>query len=224
MITVRHSADLDPETIESVAFGGQPLRLHPELLEELRRSHAEMEGALADGRRVYGVNTGMGYLAGKGLRGLEREKHQRNLLVGRAVGSPPFLPAQEVRALLAARLINLTSPHTGATPELCGFVVDRLNDGFVPAVPRGGVGCAGEVIPSRTPSRPLSGLVRSSGQTGWRATRRWRWPSAGSRLRAGAEGGDLAPRGLPRDDRAGRLEAALGQDPVRQLLASAAAR
>ncbi len=147
MITIRHAADLDLGTIEGVAFGGQPLRLHSELLEELRRSHAEMEGALADGRRVYGVNTGMGYLAGKGLRGLERERHQRNLLIGRAVGSPPFLPAQEARALLAARLINLTSPRTGATPELCSFVVDRLNDGFVPAVPRGGVGCAGEVIP-----------------------------------------------------------------------------
>lgn len=147
MITIRNAADLDLETIEDVAFEGQPLRLHPGLLEELRSSHAEMEGALADGRRVYGVNTGMGYLAGKGLRGLEREKHQRNLLLGRAVGSPPFLPAPEVRALLAARLINLTSPHTGATPGLCRFVVDRLNDGFVPAVPREGVGCAGEVIP-----------------------------------------------------------------------------
>ncbi len=146
MITIRRAADLDLKTIEDVALGGRPLRLHPELLEELRRSHADMEGALVDGRRVYGVNTGMGYLAGKGLRGLEREKHQRNLLVGRAVGSPPFLPAQEARALLAARLINLTSPHTGATPELCRFVVDRLNDGFVPAVPREGLGCAGEII------------------------------------------------------------------------------
>lgn len=33
------------------------------------------------------------------------------------------------------------------TPDLCSFIVDRLNDDFVPAVPRRGIGCAGEVIP-----------------------------------------------------------------------------
>jgi histidine ammonia-lyase len=147
VITIRRSSDLDLETIEDIAFGRQPLRLHPELLSELRRSHGEMVDALSRGQRVYGVNTGMGYLAGTDLRGPELERHQRNLLLGRAVGSPPYLPPEEVRAMMAARLINLTSGYTGVTPELCSFVVDRLNDGFVPAVPRGGVGSAGEVIP-----------------------------------------------------------------------------
>ena len=147
MITIRRPADLDLQTIEDVAFGGQPLRLDPELLEELRRSHDEMVAVLSRGGRVYGVNTGMGYLAGTDLRGVELERHQRNLLLGRAVGSPLYLPAEEVRALMATRLINLSSGYTGATPELCQFLVDRLNDGFVPAVPRGGVGSAGEVIP-----------------------------------------------------------------------------
>ena len=147
MITIRHSSDLDLETIEDIAFRDQPLRLHPELLEELGRSHEGMAAALSNGQRVYGVNTGMGYLAGTGLRGPELKRHQRNLLLGRAVGSPPYLPAEEVRALMAARLINLTSGYAGVTPDLCRFLVDRLNDGFTPAVPCGGFGGAGEVIP-----------------------------------------------------------------------------
>ena len=46
-----------------------------------------------------------------------------------------------------ARLGNLVSGHAGVGPELCRFLVDRVNDGFVPAVPRRGIGCAGEVIP-----------------------------------------------------------------------------
>ena len=147
MISIRHSTDLDPETIEEIAFEHQPVELHPELLEELRRSHEEMVTALVEGRRVYGVNTGMGYLANTDLSGAELKRHQRNLLLGRAVGSPPYLPVDEARALMAARLINLTSGYAGVTPELCRFLVDRLNDGFVPAVPRGGAGSAGEVIP-----------------------------------------------------------------------------
>ena len=147
MIEIRRPADLSPETIEAIAYRDEPLGFHPELLEELRRSHDEMVAALSGGQRVYGVNTGLGYLAGTDLRGVELERHQRNLLLGRAVGSPPYLPAGEARALMAVRLINLCSGYAGATPELCRFLVDRLNDGFVPAIPRGGVGSAGEVIP-----------------------------------------------------------------------------
>ncbi|MBA2714453.1 MAG: aromatic amino acid lyase [Rubrobacteraceae bacterium] len=133
--------------MEAIAFRDEPLGLHHELLEELRRSHDEMVAALSGGQRVYGVNTGLGYLAGTDLRGVELGRHQRNLLLGRAVGSPPYLPAGEARALLAVRLINLCSGYAGVTPELCRFLVDRLNDGYVPAVPRGGAGSAGEVIP-----------------------------------------------------------------------------
>ena len=147
MITIRHSTDLTPKTIEDIAYGYRRVQLNPDLLEELRRSHEEMVAALASGRRVYGVNTGMGYLVGTNLREAELARHQRNLLLGRAVGSPPYLPAEEARALMAARLNNLTSGYAGVTPELCQFLVDRLNDGFVPAVPRSGIGSAGEVIP-----------------------------------------------------------------------------
>ncbi len=145
-------------TIEDIAYGDKPLQLHPELVEGLRRSHEETVTALSGGQRVYGVNTGMGYLAGTHLREVDLERHQRNLLLGRAVGSPPYLPAEESRALMAARLINLTSGYAGATPELCQFLVDRLNDGFVPAVPRGGVGSAGEVIPLSHAFQTLIGV------------------------------------------------------------------
>src|SRR4029450_13905316 len=54
----------------------------------------------------------------------------------------------EGRAPLVARLGNLISGHAGVGPELCQFLVDRVNDGFVPAVPRRGVGCAGAGSPT----------------------------------------------------------------------------
>ena len=45
----------------------------------------------------------------------------------------------------------------GVGPELCRFLVDRVNDGFIPAVPRHGVGCAGEVIPLAHAFQTLAG-------------------------------------------------------------------
>ena len=52
MIEIRRPADLNLRTIEDIAYGGKPLRLHPELVEELRRSHEETVAALSGGQRV----------------------------------------------------------------------------------------------------------------------------------------------------------------------------
>ncbi|MGH3088368.1 MAG: aromatic amino acid lyase, partial [Rubrobacteraceae bacterium] len=147
VITLRHPHDITLETVEAVAYGRQPLAIHAELLESVRRSHEAMRSALVNGERVYGINTGAGFLATRDLSESEQVRHQRNLLLGRAVGSPPFLPAEEARAVLVARLVNFLSGYSGVTPELCRFVMDRLNDGFTPAIPRTGVGASGEVIP-----------------------------------------------------------------------------
>ncbi len=147
MITLRHPDDITLETVEAVAYGGEPLAIHAALLEEVRRSHEAMRAALANGERIYSINTGAGFLATRNLSESEQVRHQRNLLLGRAVGSPPFLPPEEARAVLVVRLVNFLSGYAGVSPELCQFVVDRLNDGFTPAIPRTGMGAAGEVIP-----------------------------------------------------------------------------
>ena len=118
---------------------------------------AFLAALLAGGTRVYGVSTGMGWLASVDLDPAAQADHQRNLLLGRAVAGPPWLPAAEARALLVTRLANLLSGHAGVGPALCRFLVDRVNDGFVPAVPRGGIGCAGEVIPLAHAFQTLTG-------------------------------------------------------------------
>jgi histidine ammonia-lyase len=147
VITLAGPRDLTRETVEAVAWDGQALALAPAALERVAAGQAELAVLLAAGRRLYGVNTGTGWLASVDLAPADQADHQRNLLLGRAVGGPPWLEEGEARALLVARLGNLVSGHAGVGPELCRFLVDRVNDGFVPAVPRAGAGCAGEVIP-----------------------------------------------------------------------------
>jgi len=126
------------------AFEAAFLEIDPALLAGLGENRARVLGALTD-RPVYGVNTGMGRLAGIAVDA--SAAHQRNLLIGRAVGGPPWLSPGEVRWLLLVRLRDLLAPEAGASPELVTFLVDRLNDGFTPAVPRTGLGSAGEIIP-----------------------------------------------------------------------------
>jgi len=156
-VILRSPTDLTLETLEEIAWEGRRLELHADLLDHLGATHAQLCAALSFGEQVYGVTTGMGYLAGVALSKDEQASHQANLLLGRAVGGPPFLERGEARALLVARLASFLSGRTGITSSLCAFLVDRLNDGFVPAIPRSAIGCAGEIIPLAHAFGPLVG-------------------------------------------------------------------
>ncbi len=67
-------------------------------------------------------------------------------MVGRAVGSAPWLRRDEARALLAARLRTLLHPAAGVSPSLCLHLIALLDADVVPAIPLRG-GAAGEIIP-----------------------------------------------------------------------------
>lgn len=123
------------------------LVLDKALVDALSARRRELLTSLESGTKpIYGVNTGMGRLAGVALDPRQQAEHQRNLLIGRAVGGPPWLPPEDVRALLVVRLRDFLQPWSGVSPELVRFLVDRLNDGFTPAVPRFGLGSSGEII------------------------------------------------------------------------------
>ncbi|HJQ45603.1 MAG TPA: aromatic amino acid lyase [Amycolatopsis sp.] len=145
-IFVRAPGDLGPAVIREIAAGA-PVRLDAALMASVAAQRSRVLAALSGGQPVYGVNTGAGRFAATPLTPDQQGENQTRLLVGRAVGGPPWLPEEDVRALFAVRLRGLLAPETGASADAARFVVERLNDGFVPAVPRGGFGSAGEIIP-----------------------------------------------------------------------------
>ena len=85
-ITLAGPEDLTREAVEAVAWGGRPLALHPTALERVAAGQAQLAAMLATGTRVYGVSTGTGWLASVDLDPAAQADHQRNLLLGRAVG------------------------------------------------------------------------------------------------------------------------------------------
>ncbi len=107
-----------------------------------------------------GARPRRGSPAAAGARELGSVLDRADLLLGRAVGSAPWLAPEEARALVAVRLARFASALPGVSPELCRFLADRLNDGFVPAVPRDGVGSAGEVIPLAHAFQTILGVGR----------------------------------------------------------------
>jgi histidine ammonia-lyase len=143
---------------EDLTLDGGPLELSAALLDRLRTTRYAVLSALRAGAPVYGVNTGMGAMSKVRLSEPEQAVHQRNLLLGRAVGGPPWLPADEARAVVIARLRTFLTGDAGVSAELCLRLVELLNSNIVPAIPLEGAGSAGEIIPLAHAFGPLVGI------------------------------------------------------------------
>jgi histidine ammonia-lyase len=144
---IRRPEDLDLRVIDQVARGVARISLAPSLLDELAANRAAMLAALDGDEPVYGVNTGMGAFSGVRLDAEAQAQHQNTLMLGRAVGSAPWLQRVDARAVVAARLRTIMHPSAGASPQLCEKLVALLDSDVVPAVPARGSGAAGEIIP-----------------------------------------------------------------------------
>jgi histidine ammonia-lyase len=164
-IVIAAPGDLDAGLIRGIA-AGQRIELAPTLLADVDRRCRAAREVLRSGDPVYGVNTGMGALAGVRLTEPEQLAHQRNLLLARATGGPPWMDTPDARAVIAVRLRTFLSGDSGVSAALCRELADLLESGVVPAVPRTGVGSAGEIIPLAHAFGPLVGIGHVLGRNG----------------------------------------------------------
>jgi histidine ammonia-lyase len=155
--TITQAGDPDLGLIRAVA-AGQCVSIGPGLLAAVQRRCQQARRALRDGLPVYGVNTGMGALSPVRLTEQQQLSQQRNLLLARAVGGPPWLDPFEVRAIITVRLLTFLSGDAAVSGGLCRRLADFLNHGIVPAVPRTGAGSAGEIMQLAHAFGPIVGL------------------------------------------------------------------
>jgi histidine ammonia-lyase len=151
--------DLGPGLILRTA-AGHGIQVAPALLADVQRRCAAAREVLRRGDAVYGVNTGMGALAGVRLSEADQLAHQRNLMLARATGGPPWLDPADARALMAVRLRTFLSGDSGVSAALCQRLAGLLDQGIVPAIPRTGAGCAGEITQLAHAFGPLAGIGR----------------------------------------------------------------
>jgi histidine ammonia-lyase len=156
-VTITQVGDPDLGLIRAIA-AGRCVSIGPGLLAAVQRRCQQARHALRDGLPVYGVNTGMGALSSVRLTDRQQLSHQRNLLLARATGGPPWLDPPDVRAIITVRLLTFLSGDAAVSGGLCQRLADFLNHGIVPAVPRTGAGSAGEIMPLAHAFGPVVGI------------------------------------------------------------------
>ena len=136
---------LDPDRYRRIVLDHEPVAIDPAALARVEAARARLLAHLEQGGRAYGVNTGVGALAGTALEPDAQLAFQRALLARGAGTGPPLAP-EVVRGALLLRLAGFLDGAAGVSPALCAFLADRLNDGWSPLVPSQGISSAGEVV------------------------------------------------------------------------------
>ena len=111
-------------------------------------SRSYIEGRLAGGEVMYGVNTGFGAFSSVRISDGEIEELQRNLIRSHSagVGTPFSIP--ETRAIMALRANALVRGHSGIRPEVVEKILEFLNLNIIPVIPsQGSVGASGDLAP-----------------------------------------------------------------------------
>ncbi len=132
---------------ESVARQSQVL-LCDSITDRVQRSRQVVEGLLADGDTIYGINTGFGKLSSERIAKDQVKQLQRNLILSHSAGVGRPLSREAVRGMMVLRLNSLIRGYSGVRQQVLDQLVECLNRGVTPWVPsRGSVGASGDLAP-----------------------------------------------------------------------------
>jgi histidine ammonia-lyase len=134
--------------IEDVALRARPVAIAGAALGRVRASRELIEGILAEGQTVYGVNTGFGKLSDVRIPDGNLAQLQTNLVRSHAGGVGQPLSEGESRAMLLLRANVLAKGFSGCRAELVELLIALLNAGVHPVIPeKGSVGASGDLAP-----------------------------------------------------------------------------
>ncbi|HEX8635910.1 MAG TPA: histidine ammonia-lyase [Pyrinomonadaceae bacterium] len=139
---------LSLEQIALVGRGTERVRLGAEARVRVAASRAVVERIVAEGRVVYGVNTGFGKLSDYSIPREELRELQLNLVRSHSCGVGAPLAAEETRAMMLLRANVLALGYSGARPSVVETLIEMLERNVVPVVPeKGSVGASGDLAP-----------------------------------------------------------------------------
>jgi histidine ammonia-lyase len=127
---------------------GEGVALDEGALARVAENRAVVDRIVAEGRTVYGINTGFGQFATVVIPPDQLQQLQLNLIRSHAAGVGDPLPKDQTRALMAARINCLLKAHSGIRSEPIRLLADCLNRDVLPVVPsQGSVGASGDLAP-----------------------------------------------------------------------------
>jgi histidine ammonia-lyase len=149
---------LSLQDLRRVAAQPVGVELDPDCFAAIDASSATVADVIAQGRIVYGINTGFGQLANTRILPDELEILQRSIVLSHAAGIGAFLPPASVRLLMVLKINSLARGYSGIRREVINALISLVNTEITPAIPeKGSVGASGDLAPLAHMSAVLLG-------------------------------------------------------------------
>ena len=153
-----HPGALTLEELRLVNQAPVNLTLDPSCHAAIDAAASTVAQVLAEGRVVYGINTGFGLLANTRIQPDELEELQRSIVLSHAAGIGSFMDENTVRLMMVLKISSLARGFSGIRREVIEKLITLVNAEVYPAVPRkGSVGASGDLAPLAHMSAVLLG-------------------------------------------------------------------
>lgn len=131
-----------------VIYQREHVEIDEAVLPQIRASRQVISDCLAQGKPVYGINTGFGKLADVRISDEHLDDLQRNLVLSHACGVGRPLFPEAVRAVLLCKANTLAKGHSGVREQVIRNLLSLLNHNILPIIPeQGSVGASGDLAP-----------------------------------------------------------------------------
>jgi histidine ammonia-lyase len=145
--------------LRAVLDGPVTVTITPAAWADVDKGAAVVAAIVAEGRTVYGVNTGFGLLANTSIASEDLETLQRNLVLSHACGVGPLLPDAVTRLLIVLKIASLSRGASGIRRQTLEALVSLVNGDVLPCIPsKGSVGASGDLAPLAHMSCVLIGV------------------------------------------------------------------
>ncbi|MDQ1153671.1 histidine ammonia-lyase [Brevundimonas sp. SORGH_AS_0993] len=161
-------APLTLAQLRAVLDGPVTVELDAAAWSAVERGAAAVAAIVAEGRTVYGVNTGFGLLANTSIAPEDLETLQKNLVLSHACGVGDPLPDAVTRLLMVLKIASLSKGASGVRRETLEALIALVDADILPSIPsKGSVGASGDLAPLAHMSCVLIGVgeARLDGRT-----------------------------------------------------------
>jgi histidine ammonia-lyase len=132
--------------VAAVARSEERVKLSSAARGRVEQARRVVENIVAEGRAVYGVNTGFGKLSDVHIEPSQLNELQLNLVRSHSCGLGAPLSIDEARAMLLLRANVLALGYSGCRAILIEKLIEMLERGVTPVIPeKGSVGASGDL-------------------------------------------------------------------------------
>ena len=148
MAVVINGRDLTVEEVIRVCRQNEKVEIAPEAKKAVQKARDYIEKKLEDGAVIYGLTTGFGKFSNVLISKEETAELQKNLIMSHTCTMGEPYPRQYVRAAMLLRCNALSRGNSGIRLSTVQTLIDMLNAGIHPVIPRkGSLGASGDLAP-----------------------------------------------------------------------------